>query len=174
MCDPVVAGTVEQEDHPKWVSPGATIRSEVQLSLPAGSTLLLDSRLWWSPVQHEPHDGQVMAVASYAPWWLCTDFGGRNQAEIDAESYMALSAEMQLLVRHRATGQADSLQTPKLEAAARALLPNAAPRRSNAWIRVAHDAEAYDSPLVVGTRNETLESVHAQFLDHASLGTSRL
>ena len=69
---------------------------------------------------------------------------------------------MQLLVRHRAIGEADRLQVPKLEAAERALLPNAAPRRSNAWVRVAHEPEAYDSPLVVGARHETLEAVHAE------------
>ena len=65
--------------------PGAPIRSEVLLSLPAGCTLLLDSRLWWSPASASSQQPQppVVAVASYAPWWLCTDYGGRNQALVD-------------------------------------------------------------------------------------------
>ena len=62
----------------------------------------------------------------------------------------------------RAEGQPDSLQPPKLEAAARALLPNAAPRRSNAWVRVANDPSAYEHPLLVGDRHGTLEATHRQ------------
>ena len=57
-------------------------------------------------------------------------------------------------------GQADSLQAPKLEAAARALLPNAAPRRSNAWVRVQNEPEAYEGSLVVGARDGTLVEMH--------------
>ena len=48
------------------------------------------------------------------------------------------------------------------EAAARALLPNAAPRRSNAWVRVANDPSAYEHPLLVGDRHGTLEATHRQ------------
>ena len=85
------------------VCPGAPIPSEVRLSLPPGSTLLLDSRLWWSPRIVQPGAKlPTIAHGCYTPWWFCSDYGGRNQALVSALDYAEMAPPMQLLVRHRA------------------------------------------------------------------------
>jgi hypothetical protein len=145
------------------VCPGAAIPGESRLVLAAGQTLLLDSRTWWSPLTGPRHGGEappVVVAGCFSPWWLCTDYGGRNQALVGADDYASMSEIVQLLVRHRAEGEADALQPAKLTAARRAMLPSSAPRRSNAWLRVANEPEAYDFALVVGARGQTLETLH--------------
>jgi hypothetical protein len=78
------------------------LTGEIQIEAPAGSVLIMDTRMWHSNANNPSQDPRVCVVVRYAPWWLSAEYGGRNQSIIPAESFDALSPAVQTLFRHRA------------------------------------------------------------------------
>jgi ectoine hydroxylase-related dioxygenase (phytanoyl-CoA dioxygenase family) len=78
------------------------LTGEIQIEAPAGSVLIMDTRIWHSNANNPSRDPRVCVVARYAPWWLSTEYGGRNQSIVPAETFNALPPGVQTLFRHRA------------------------------------------------------------------------
>ena len=56
------------------------IPGEIQISGPAGSVVIIDSRVWHSNAANPSPRHRVTVLAHYAPWWLGLEFVGRNNA----------------------------------------------------------------------------------------------
>ena len=54
------------------VDPLAPYPTETQATGPAGSVLVMDSRLWHATAPNQSSDPRVAVVVRYAPWWLDT------------------------------------------------------------------------------------------------------
>ena len=52
------------------VDPLAPYPTEVNACGPAGSVLVLDSRLWHATAPNRSHEPRTSVVVRYAPWWL--------------------------------------------------------------------------------------------------------
>ena len=89
---------------------GKPIPGEKQLSGPAGSVAIIDSRIWHSNAANPSPDPRVTVLARYSPWWLGLEFGGRNNAIVPRETYKAMPDAVKLLYRHRAEGQSDPIR----------------------------------------------------------------
>ena len=103
----------------------APIPGEVQITAPAGSVYVQDTRCWHSLAANPGPTARVGVVAIYAPWWLNlefsqgpTGFAGANGARVPQETFEQLPPSVQALVRHRADGQADEIADAKWFAAA--------------------------------------------------------
>ena len=80
------------------------IPGESQISGPAGSALVMDSRIWHSTAANPGSEPRVAIITRYCPWWLSVEFGGRNNAVVPEEVYAALPDAVKPLYRHRARG----------------------------------------------------------------------
>ena len=89
---------------------------EIQVSAPAGSVLINDTRTFHSIASNFTAEPRVSAVLRFSPWWLGHEFGsprtGGCQEWWPQENFERLSPEGQALFRHRACGQIDELQPP--------------------------------------------------------------
>ena len=86
------------------------IRGEVQVVGPAGSALVMDSRIWHSTAANPSPEPRVAIITRYCPWWLSVEFGGRNNAIVPRATYEALPEAVKLLYRHRAEGAVDGFR----------------------------------------------------------------
>ena len=87
-----------------------SIPGEIQLSGPAGSVVMIDSRVWHSASANPSSEPRVTVLNRYVAWWLNLEFGGRNRATIPRETYDAMPDRVKLLYRHRAEGEFDPIR----------------------------------------------------------------
>ena len=98
----------------------APIPGEVQITAPAGSVYVQDTRCWHSTAANPGPTARIGVVVIYAPWWLNlefsrgqTGFPGANRARVPQETFEQLPPSVQALVRHRADGQIDEIADAK-------------------------------------------------------------
>ena len=105
----------------------APIPGEFQVSGPAGSVFVQDTRIWHSGARNQSEQERTAVVVRYGPWWLSgNEFGnmhsgGRTiRTYVPKEVYDRFSPEVQLLYRHLAEGVEDVIQSENQEKALRA------------------------------------------------------
>ena len=65
------------------VDPKKPYRTEMQATGPAGSVLVMDSRLWHATAPNRTDQPRTSVVVRYAPWWLNLDVLMPGSAERD-------------------------------------------------------------------------------------------
>ena len=158
----VVPGSHRDPRNPRGPGDGissvAPIPGELQVSAPAGSVYIQDSRSWHASAMHNPRHNRVAVVNRWAPWWLAVDdFAPGDTYNVNTvcrplshAEYRGLPAALQPLVRHMCPDEHDTLQQPVLDRAAaagrcaqearrRANEDPASVARANAHIRVKID-----------------------------------
>ena len=105
----------------------APIPGEFQVSAPAGSVFMQDTRSWHSNAINQSAHERTAVVCRYGPWWLSgNEFGnlhsGLNtlRTYVPQEVYARFSPELKLLYRHLAEGEEDVLQPENQQRAVRA------------------------------------------------------
>ena len=71
----IVPGSHRESNNPTGnigVDQTAPYPGEINATGPAGSVLILDSRMWHSTAHNGTNDPRVSVVVRYAPWWLNT------------------------------------------------------------------------------------------------------
>ena len=71
----IIPGSHRTDDNPSaagiaGIDPDAPYPTETQVSGPAGSVLLYDSRLWHAVPPNRSDKPRVAVIVRYAPWWL--------------------------------------------------------------------------------------------------------
>ena len=96
------------------------IPGEVQITAPAGSVYVQDTRCWHSLAANPGPTARIGVVVIYAPWWLNlefsrgqTGFSGANGARVPQATFEQLPPSVQALVRHRADGHVDEIADAK-------------------------------------------------------------
>ena len=127
----VVPGSHKDPRNPRGPDDGINqfeaIPGEFQVSAPAGSVFMQDTRVWHSGAVNQSEWERTAVVCRYAPWWLSgNEFGnlhsGGNtlRTYVPQDVYEHFSPELQLLYRHLAEGEMDFLQPGSQYASARA------------------------------------------------------
>lgn len=88
----------------------ASIPGEIQLSGPAGSAVILDSRIWHSTASNPSDKPRVTMLTRYAPWWLSVEFGGRNNAMVPRDIFETFPESVKDLYRHRVEDEEDPIR----------------------------------------------------------------
>jgi ectoine hydroxylase-related dioxygenase (phytanoyl-CoA dioxygenase family) len=127
----VVPGSHKDPRNPRGPDDGiderAPIPGEFQVSAPAGSVFMQDTRIWHSGATNQSEHERTAVVCRYAPWWLSgNEFGNLHsgghtlRTYVPQEVYARFSSELKLLYRHLAEGEEDVLQPEKQQDAIRA------------------------------------------------------
>ena len=127
----VVPGSHKDPRNPRGPDDGidqwSPIPGEFQISAPAGSVYIQDSRVWHSTTLNQSDYERTGVVCRYAPWWLSgNEFanlhsGGHTlRTYVPQDVYQKFSPELQLLYRHLAEGEMDTLQPGSQSDAVRA------------------------------------------------------
>ena len=128
----VVPGSHRDPRNPRGPGDGissvAPIPGELQVSAPAGSVYIQDSRSWHASAMHNTHHARVAVVNRWAPWWLSVDdFAPGDTYNVNSvcrplsrAEFRALPAALQPLMRHTCPNEHDTLQQPVLNRAAAA------------------------------------------------------
>ena len=128
----VVPGSHRDTRNPRGPGDGisvvAPIPGELQVSAPAGSVYIQDSRSWHASPMHNTRHTRVAVVNRWAPWWLSVDdFAPGDTYNVNQvcqplslAEYRALPAALQPLMRHVCPDEHDTLQQPVLDRAAAA------------------------------------------------------
>ena len=123
------------------IDENAPIPGEVQITAPAGSVYVQDTRCWHSIAANPGPTTRVGVVVIYAPWWLNlefsrgqTGFAGANTARMPWAAFAQLPPSVQALVRHRAEGEADEIADAKWFVSAASQLKQRPP--DNSHVRV--------------------------------------
>jgi ectoine hydroxylase-related dioxygenase (phytanoyl-CoA dioxygenase family) len=127
----VVPGSHKDPRNPRGPDDGiderAPIPGEFQISAPAGSVFIQDTRIWHSGAVNQSDSERTAVVCRYAPWWLTgTEFGNLHSGGhtlrmyVPQAVYSKFSPELKLLYRHIAEGQEDVLQAENQHKAFRA------------------------------------------------------
>jgi len=127
----IVPGSHKDPRNPRGPDDGidqnAPIPGEFQVSAPAGSVFMQDTRIWHSGALNQSEHERTAVVCRYAPWWLSgNEFGNLHsgghalRTYVPREVYEKFSPELQLLYRHLAEGVEDVLQPGNQHSAARA------------------------------------------------------
>ena len=128
----VVPGSHRDTRNPRGPGDGisivAPIAGELQVSAPAGSVYIQDSRSWHASPMHNTRHTRVAVVNRWAPWWLAVDdFAPGDTYNVNTvcrplshAEYRALPSALQPLVRHMCPDEHDTLQQPVLDRAAAA------------------------------------------------------
>jgi ectoine hydroxylase-related dioxygenase (phytanoyl-CoA dioxygenase family) len=127
----VVPGSHKDPRNPRGPDDGiderAPIPGEFQVSAPAGSVFMQDTRIWHSGATNQSEHERTAVVCRYAPWWLSgNEFGNLHsgghtlRTYVPQEVYARFSPELKLLYRHLAEGEEDVLQPEKQQDAIRA------------------------------------------------------
>ena len=103
----------------------APIPGELQVSAPAGSVYIQDSRSWHASPLHNRGRRRIAVVNRWCPWWLAVDdfapgdrYNTNNVCRpLTHAEYRALPAALQPLLRHLCPDERDTLQPPVLERA---------------------------------------------------------
>jgi ectoine hydroxylase-related dioxygenase (phytanoyl-CoA dioxygenase family) len=117
----VVPGSHKDPRNPRGPDDGidqhAPVPGEFQVSAPAGSVFMQDTRIWHSGTVNQSKHERTAVVCRYAPWWLSGDefsnlhSGGHTlRTYVPKEVYARFSPELKLLYRHLAEGEEDVLQ----------------------------------------------------------------
>ena len=128
----VVPGSHKDPRNPRGPGDGvdrrAPIPGEFQVSGPAGSVFMQDTRVWHSNARNQSEHERTAVVLRYAPWWLSgNEFGqmhsgGRAiRTYVPKEVYNRFSPNVQLLFRHLAEGVEDIIQPENQEKAFQAM-----------------------------------------------------
>lgn len=109
----VVPGTHRDPRNPRGpedeIDAFKPIPGEMQVSGPAGSVVIIDSRIWHSNAANPSDKPRVAIVVRYVPWWVSVEFGGRNNAIVPRQVYEAFPEEVKPLYRHRVDGVANNI-----------------------------------------------------------------
>jgi len=127
----VVPGSHKDPRNPRGPDDGiderGPIPGEFQISAPAGSVFMQDTRIWHSGAANQSEHERTAVVCRYAPWWLSgNEFGNLHsgghtlRTYVPQEVYARFSPELKLLYRHLAEGEEDVLQPEKQQDAIRA------------------------------------------------------
>ncbi len=128
----VVPGSHKDPRNPRGPEDGidasAPIPGELQVSAPAGSVYVQDTRVWHSGALNQSECERTAVVCRYGPWWLSgNEFGNLHsgghtlRTYVPPDVYAGFSPQLQLLYRHLVPGEMDVLQPGSQNAAARAL-----------------------------------------------------
>jgi ectoine hydroxylase-related dioxygenase (phytanoyl-CoA dioxygenase family) len=105
----------------------APIPGEFQISVPAGSVFIQDTRIWHSNALNQSAHERTAVVVRYGPWWLSgNEFGNLHSGGKTINTYVPkdvferFSPDVQLLYRHLAEGVEDVLQPENQRKAMRA------------------------------------------------------
>ena len=126
----VVPGSHKDPRNPRGPADGisctAPIPGDMQVSAPAGSVYLQDSRCWHASAMHNPSGrARVAVVNRWCPWWVSVDDyapGDKYSANtvcqpLSHAEYRGLPANVQPLLRHVCPDERDTLQASVLERA---------------------------------------------------------
>ena len=127
----IVPGSHKDPRNPRGPDDGiderAPIPGEFQVSAPAGSVFMQDTRIWHSSAANQSEYERTAVVCRYAPWWLSgNEFGNLHsgghtlRTYVPQEVYAKFSPELKLLYRHLAEGEEDVLQPENQDKASRA------------------------------------------------------
>eukprot|EP01051_Picozoa_sp_SAG22_P002258 SAG22_NODE_99_length_20560_cov_128.669029_23_plen_1058_part_00 len=100
----------------------APFLTELQVSAPAGSVFIQDSRNWHSTPHNPSEDARLAVVVRYCPSWMSVEHGlgetgyaGANTAWVPRQSWLQMPPPVRELFRHRAEGVIDALQPVKTD-----------------------------------------------------------
>lgn len=126
----IVPGSHKDPRNPRGPADGisvtAPIPGDMQVSAPAGSVYIQDSRCWHASAMHNPSGrARVAVVNRWAPWWLSVDDyapGDKFSANIvcrplSQAEFCELPTDLQPLMRHLCPDERDTLQPSVLERA---------------------------------------------------------
>ena len=124
----VVPGSHKDKRNPRGPSDGITVTApipgDMQITAPAGSVYIQDSRSWHASAIHNPSGRERIAVVNrWCPWWLSVDDYAPNGIDnsvcrpLSHPEYLALPTELQPLMRHLCPDEQDTLQQPVLDRA---------------------------------------------------------
>jgi len=127
----VVPGSHKDPRNPRGPDDGiddrAPIPGEFQISVPAGSVFIQDTRIWHSNALNQSDHERTAVVVRYGPWWLSgNEFGNLHSGGKTINTYVPkdvferFSPDVQLLYRHLAAGVEDVLQPENQRKAMRA------------------------------------------------------
>ena len=127
----VVPGSHKDPRNPRGPDDGiddrAAIPGEFQISVPAGSVFIQDTRIWHSNALNQSDQERTAVVVRYGPWWLSgNEFGNLHSGGKTIKTYVPkdifkrFSPAVQLLYRHLAEGVEDVLQPENQKNAMRA------------------------------------------------------
>ncbi len=127
----IVPGSHKDPRNPRGPDDGideqASIPGEFQISAPAGSVFMQDTRIWHSGAINQSEHERTAVVCRYAPWWLSgNEFGNLHsgghslRTYVPREVYARFPPELKLLYRHLAEGEEDVLQLENQHKAVRA------------------------------------------------------
>ena len=123
----VVPGSHRDKRNPRGPADGITVTApipgEMQVSAPAGSVYIQDSRSWHSSAMHNPSHTRVALVNRWCPWWVAVDdFAPGSRYGVNGvcrplthAEYRELPADLQPLLRHVCPDERDTLQQPVLD-----------------------------------------------------------
>ena len=105
------------------INPIAPIPGEIQITAPAGSVFIQDSRSWHSSPKHNNRHRRVAVVNRWCPWWLAVDDFAPGETyntnmicrPLSLEEYRSLPTALQPLMRHLCPDEKDTLQQPVLD-----------------------------------------------------------
>ena len=117
----IVPGSHKDPRNPRGPDDGidqnAPIPGEFQVSAPAGSVFMQDTRIWHSGALNQSELERTAVVCRYAPWWLLgNEFGNLHsgghtlRTYVPRDIYERFSPELQLLYRHLVDDVEDVLQ----------------------------------------------------------------
>ena len=92
------------------IDPSAAIPGEIQLQGPAGSALMLDSRIWHSTANNPSDAPRVTVLTRYSPWWISLEFGGRNRSLVPRDVFENFPDGVKDLYRHRVAGEENPIR----------------------------------------------------------------
>lgn len=129
----IVPGTHKDPRNPRGPDDGINengpIPGEFQVSAPAGSVFMQDTRIWHSGATNQSEHERTAVVCRYGPWWLsgnefCNLHSGGHalRTSVPREVYDRFSPDLQLLFRHLVDGEVDVMQPEKQADAIRARL----------------------------------------------------
>ena len=95
------------------IDPGKPIPGEFQVTAPAGSVLVQDTRMWHSMAANPSDQDRVGCVVRYCPWWLNANGGLTSQRltprPVPRATYEALHPDAKPLFRHVTEGMEDEM-----------------------------------------------------------------
>ena len=131
----VVPGSHRDTRNPRGpsdnINVAAPIPGEIQISAPAGSVYIQDSRSWHASPKHNPSKRDRIAVVNrWCPWWLSVDDyapeGIYNTVcrPLSKSEYFDLPPNLQPLMKHLCPQVWDTIQQPVLDRAKAAQIRN--------------------------------------------------